>query len=288
MLHVLELDADVMRIILFHVGSKFFSFHPMQPAEPPRDLLKLTVVPDSGRWAPEKEIDWPMVTWTSFEPRTAYNVAYEEGEGRARVYQQIKIKEQYYIYRQALKELATMSATCRAWSAVLVSHWRGIYETMEKFLPFILHGQIHALTRELAMPAGPSARSRLSDAWFRLALKYVCKDGVKMAKREITLKRYTHDPERKRGLKPGTLYLARSRRTQLTTIKRGRDVEDDDVVEHTLTEKEVDGKKYWRHKTMPDVDAALDRQRQIRADTRALQNALRKEGRDYPLFGREL
>jgi hypothetical protein len=232
-----------------------------------------------------------MIRWKStgptpqgFKPRTAYGI-YHPDIGKHAL-----IMSQFRLYKQALKDLVAMTATCRAWSTLLVSHWHSIYRTMEKFLPFVLCGEKNRQVRAIAMPASRQVLPRLSDAWCRLALKYVCKNGQKMANRAITRQRYVYNPQRTRGFKPATLYLARSRQTHVTAIKLGKDIDPtEDVVEYTLTEKIVDGHAYWRHKTMADVDAALDRRGQILADTHALQNELEKEAHGPLFFGmREL
>lgn len=268
MADILELNDDVMHVIFFHAGNELYTFHQTQPANPPQDLQTFQVIPD---WSREQRkytttINWLSATLACFDEQTGYVIPSSTDK--------TLLRNQWLLYRRALKTLSDVRATCRAWKKLLKPHWRGIYTTVEKFLPLLLQGRKHDPTRELTMPSTTQQKDLLSNKWFRLALMYVCKNGQKLAKRQITLKRYINNPDRARGLKSGTMYVVLSRLTQVTKLKRGREVDANDIVEHTLVEKTVDGHLYWRHKTIADVDAAVLRRRQILADTRDIKRRL--------------
>lgn len=278
---IADLPADVIGVLAHFVGNEHFALTPEHPARPSESMIVMFDIHDQVKAKTSQMIiDWATVTAATFDPSLFY---YErrarDADGK---WGESQIEPLYRRYRRVCRDLAAFAAVCRQWNRCLEPMWKAVFLCMEKFIPFVL-GRKKDFDRRQLVARPKVLLAPLDAAWYRLALKYVCKDGKKMAKQTITLHKVQSDSEskkktktNKRGLKPKTLYLVRNKVTGKVAVSRGVLVlQEVETVEHRLVEKYVNGRAYWLHATAAHVEEAVQRRRQILADTRALEKELK-------------
>jgi hypothetical protein len=279
---IADLHADVLGVLAHFVGNEHFALTPEHPARPSESMIVMVDIHDQAKAkSSHMTIDWATVTAATFDPRLFY---YERmargGDGK---WTESQIEPLYRQYRRVCRDLTAFSAVCRQWNRCLEPMWKAVFLCMKKFIPFVL-GRKKDFDRRQLVTSTTSLLAPLDAAWYRLALKYVCKDGKKMAKQTITLHKVQPDSDTKkkkakssgRGLKPKTLYLVRNKVTAKVAVRRGQNViQAAETVENRLVEKYVNGRAYWLHATVAQVEEAVQRRRQILADTRALEKELK-------------
>jgi hypothetical protein len=280
---IADLPADVVGVLAHFVGNEHFALTPEHLARPSESMIVMLDIHDQVKAkTSQMTIDWATVTAATFDPNLFY---YERMvRGADNKWEESQIEPLYRRYRRVCRDLTAFSAVCRQWNRCLEPMWKAVFLCMEKFIPFVFGRKKDFDRRQLvSRPNAASLLAPLDVAWYRLALKYVCKDGKKLAKQTITLHKVQVDSDKKkktktnkRGLKPKTLYLVRNKVTGKVAVSRGHMVlQEVETVEHRLVEKYVNGRAYWLHATVAQVEEAVQRRRQILADTRALEKELK-------------
>jgi hypothetical protein len=264
-----ELNADVLSVIYHFLGEGRFPLVPGYGHDP--GLGTVILKEHDNRYWHRAPIHIG-VHWPTFDPQTALKPdrSYQGPDDL--------IKTQWVATRQVLHQMCTMAAVCRAWATVLDRHWSTIHTAVQKFFRLVSQGVLDLNAREL-VSRPLKTLAPLSPAWFKLAVKFACRNGRKLAKQQIHLKKPIKGKVFKP--KPATLYVVRDKVTQVRRITKGKHIINPAAIEleGTLVEKKVGGRNFWRTATVDQVDAAMLRRRQILADTRAMANALRRAQR---------
>jgi len=266
MTSILDLPRDIYKIMLHFVAEERFSLVPgYLPKADATAPITIKTYPDGQFYGGKSTIvDWKTLTRDWFTVNKTYRVT--QGD----------VKSLWRVHRACLANVATFSAVCRQWSEVVEPLWKMLFERTATFFPLILQRAKDKATLQLVTPSVDAGTS-FSAEWARLALKYACRNGRKLAKQTIKFKQVdlTKPNQKKRGLKPQTLYVVRLNGTRM--LRQGKDVDPQTAtVELRITEKVVDGHNYWKHASIAHVDAALQRHRQILKETRELRSRLRK------------
>ena len=272
------LNEDVFGVILYFLAEEWFPLSPTYPGPTGHISVRiqscLLTRAHGGYVMRNETVDWNQLAPTWFSPMRKYWAADEQGPPF------VSILALYAAQKRVLASIATASAVCRQWANWIRPQWPRFYAQFEKFIPFVFHNAKMQPQRAL-VSRPPNRLGELPPAWYRLALKYLCKNGRVLANQMIKTKAVGRQQQQRRRplhLKPKATYLVTHRPSGTRQLKPGSRVDlAHDTVELQLVEKSVGGHHYWATASLQDFDAAMARRERVLRDTAELMRDLKRQ-----------